>query len=254
MSTDTSSIDQFTYRPERIQPGTVYHYLKSNIDGSYPARIVIYVRDPKHLEVLKFEEHGMDAALVHAHMDWKTFSADRFESWWLTADGQHRPQATLSSSYEDCSFTISWQGRNDTVHIGHYPVHVYNFDLISLNLILPHWKYPEGKVTVGILQPNFDPNPDSMIKYEGTIQILYQGDEEHNDTLCRKYSIGGEGLKDQHGVMWVSKKNEMIEDVEIPIADNPDWHDFKLQFVDREHMDTQTWADFMNAEIQSLKS
>lgn len=88
MSENHSSIEQFLYRPELVEAGTVYHYIKSNIDGSYPARIFIYVLDHDHLEVLKFEEHGMGAALVKAHMDWKIFSADQFESWWLTADGK----------------------------------------------------------------------------------------------------------------------------------------------------------------------
>src|SRR4026207_628624 len=95
----TSSIDAFTYRPELIEIGTVYHYIKSNIDGSYPARIVIYIRDNDHLEVLKFEAHGRDAAYVTAHMDWRTFSADRLESRIITPDGVRRPQASLSSSY-----------------------------------------------------------------------------------------------------------------------------------------------------------
>lgn len=31
----TFSIDQFVYRPELIEAGTVYHYIKSNMDGSY---------------------------------------------------------------------------------------------------------------------------------------------------------------------------------------------------------------------------
>jgi hypothetical protein len=101
MAETLSSIDQFSYRPELIQAGTVYHYVKSNIDGSYPARIVIYISNHDHLEVLKFEAHGMDAAYITARMDWETFSADRLESWVLTPDGQSAPQASLSSSSED---------------------------------------------------------------------------------------------------------------------------------------------------------
>ena len=250
----TSSIDEFSYRPELIEPGTVYHYIKSNIDGSYPARIFIYVRDNDHLEVLKFEEHGMDAALVTAHMDWETFSADQLESWVLTSDGKRSPQATLSSSFENRTFTISWREREDIIRIGYYPVHIYNFDFISLNYILRHWNNPEGEVAVGILQPNFDPNPDTMIKYEGTVVIKYVGNEERNTQPCRKYSIGGDGLKDHNGVMWVNIEKRIIEDIEIPIPDNPDWDDFKFNFVSSERMDSGQWADFMDAEVKLLKS
>jgi hypothetical protein len=254
MSESTSSIDQFTYRPELIQTGTIYHYIKSNIDGSYPARIMIYIRDRDHLEVIKFEQHGMDAAYVRAHIDWETFSADWIESWILTSDGTRRPQASLSSSYEARIFMSSWRDHRDTVRVDHYPVHIYNFDLISLNYILRHWNHPEEEVLIGILQPNFDPDPDAMMRYEGTVGIRHVGDEVRHAQLCRKYTIGGEGLKGHSGVMWVNFENRIIEDIEIPLADNPDWDDFKFKFVFSGHIDSTQWEEFMEAEVKKLKS
>ena len=250
----TFSVHQFTYRPEFIEVGTIYYYIKSNIDGSYPARIFIYVRDPDHLEVLKFEEHGIDAALVNAHMDWETFSADQLESWVLTPDGGRRWQALLSSSFEDQTFTISWQERKDIIPVGHYPTHIYNFDFISLNYILRHWEDPEGEVTIGILQPDFDPNPETMMKYEGIVLIKYVGSEARNGQSCRKYNIGGEGLKNNNGVMWVNVEKGIIEDIEIPIPDNLDWENFKFKFVSSEYMDPRQWTEFMDAEIMRLKT
>lgn len=250
----TSSLDQFSYRPEFIQPGTVYHYIKSNIDGTYPARIIIYVADHDHLEVWKFEEHSMDAALVKAHMDWTTFSADQLESWVVTRDSNRRPQASLSSSYEDKTFTISWQGRDDVIKVEHYPVHMYNFDFISLNYILHHWTKPEGEVTIGVLQPNFDPDPQTMMKYEGTVSIQYLEEEERNEQRCRKYSIGGEGLKGCSGTMWVNKESAYIQDMEIPIADNPDWENFKFRLTGIEYMNPAQWLAFTETETKKLKA
>ncbi len=254
MADITSSIDQFAYRPELIETGTVYHYVKSNIDGSYPARIFIYVKDNDHLEVLKFEEHGMDAALVHAHLDWATFSADQLESWVLTPDGRRRPQASLSSAFEDRTFTITWQDRKVIIPVGHYPVHIYNFDFISLNYILRHWENPEGEVTIGILQPNFDPNPETMMKYEGTVLIKYVGNKARDGQPCRKYNVGGEGLKNHNGVMWVNTEKRMIQDIESPFPDNPDWESFKFRFISSKHMDSRQWTEFMDAELQKLKA
>jgi hypothetical protein len=249
-----SSVDQFSYRPELIQAGTVYHYIKSNIDGSYPARIVIYVSDHDHLEVLKFEAHGLDAAYVKARMDWETFSADRLESWVLTANGQPTPQASLSSSSEDRTFTITWRERKDVIPVGHYPVHIYNFDFISLNYILRHWNHPTGEVTIGILQPDFDPDPKTMMKYEGAVLLKFIENEERNGTPCRNYSIGGEGLEGYTGIMWVNEEKSIIEDIELPIADNPDWDDFKFKLVTSEHLDSDEWMKFMEAEVRKLKS
>ena len=253
MPATTFSVDRFTYRPELIKPGIVYHYIKSNTDGSYPARIFVHIRDNDYLDVLKLEEHGMDAVLVEAHMDWETFSADRLESWILTPDGKKRPQAFLSASHKDRTFTISWQGQKDVVAVDHFPVHVYNFDFISLNYILRHWNDPEGEVTIGILQPNFDPDPKTLMRYEGTVVISYLADEERGGAASRKYRIGGEGLRGCDGTMWVNKKKGYLEDIEIPIADNPDWKSFKFRLITSEPMDARQWAGFMDAEIRKLK-
>jgi len=254
MTNPTSSIDQFKYQPETIQSGTVYHYIKSNIDGSYPARVYIRVMDTDNLEVWKFEEHNVDAAHVSAHMDWKTFSADKIESWVVTSDGNRRYQAKLTSSQADNSFTIHWRGRADTIQVGHYPVHVYNFDFISLNLSLRYWVKPESVVTIGIIQPDFNPKPDTLVKYEGTVTIHYVGDEHRHNKACRKYTIVGHAFQGQQGLRWVDRSAGHIEDMEIPVPDNPAWEDFKFELFSINRMDRETWDTFLYSEIKKLKA
>ena len=253
MTRATDSLHAFSYQPQLIEAGSCYQYIKSNIDGSYPARVFVFIVDSEHLEVLKLEAHGIDAALVKAHMDWDTFSADRLQSWVLTPDGAQKPQASLSSSHRDQAFTITWQGRSETVRVGHYPVHVYNFDFISLNLILPHWTHPEGNVPIGVLQPNFDPDPPTMMRYEGTVDIQYLDDEPRDGTPCRKYRIGGVGLKHHEGFIWVNQQKGYIEDMEIPTPDNPDWQDFKFRLISSDRMDPGQWADFVSGEVNNLR-
>jgi hypothetical protein len=109
-------------------------------------------------------------------------------------------------------------------------------------------------VAIGILQPNFDPNPETMIKYEGTVLLKYLQSEEHNGQPCRKYDVGGEGLKGCFGTMWVNIEKRMIEDLELPIADNPDTDTFKFKFVMSEQMTPQQWEEFTESEIKQLKT
>ena len=54
--------------------------------------------------------------------------------------------------------------------------------------------------------------------------------------------------------MWVNEEKAIIEDIEIPIADNPDWDDFKFKLVTSEHLDVDEWTKFMEAEVKKLKS
>ena len=159
----------------------------------------------------------------------------------------------MSTSRADRSFHIRRRDRVDSILVGHTPIHVYNFDFISLNIALRHWRTPEGEVTLGILQPNFDPDSETLLKYEGTVTLRYVCDEERHGQLCRKYEIGGKGLRNSTGMIWVSRSKEHIDDVEIPIADNPDWNDFKFRLISVALMDESSWKQFLRSEIQKLE-
>lgn len=248
----TSTIDQFNFQPHTIKTGAVYHYTKSNLNGSYPARVYLRVMDEATLDVWKFEAHNVDAAHITAHMDWRSFSVDRIHSWVVTRNGMQREQAVLTSSYEDTSVSVTLGGRSETVQIGHYPVHLYNFDFLSLNFILRHWSAPLGAVEIGVLQPNFDPQVDGLIQYEGTVTIRYIGEEVRNDHPCRKYSIGGRGLQDKTGLIWLDREAMYTVDMEIPVPDNPDWDSFKFQLVSLDWLEKEAWDKFIEDEIHKL--
>ena len=249
----TSSTSQFKYDPELLQIGTTYHYVKSNLDGGDPARVYIRVRDAKNLDVWKFESHNEDAVYVTARMDWESFSADRIQSWVVTSDGYKREQASMKSSFADSSFTASIRGQTETIQTGHYPVHVYNFDFISLNLTLRYWVAPQGEIEIGVIQPSFDTNANGTIKYEGTVLIKYLADEMRGDVMCRKYSIGGAGLQNKSGMLWLDRARMYVVDMEIPVPDNPSWNDFKFNLVSAKHMDEQAWIQFLDGEIQKME-
>lgn len=76
-----SSVNKFRFRPSRVTVGTVYHYLKTNIDGTHPEYISQYIASRDRLEVFKFHPKGKRAALVTADMDWRIFTTRRLESW-----------------------------------------------------------------------------------------------------------------------------------------------------------------------------
>jgi len=250
----TSSVSQFKYNPDLIQTGTMYYYVKSNLDGTNPARVYIRVRDAKNLDVWKFEKHNVDAAYVTAHMDWNSFSADQIQSWVVTSGGTKREQASMRSSYPDSSFTVSFRGQTEAIQTGHYPVHVYNFDFISLNFILCHWLEPQGETEIGVIQPNFDPSVNGMIKYEGTVAIRYLADEARNGFACKKYSIGGAGLNNKSGIFWLDKEHMHVVDMEIPASNNPSWKDFKFNLVSAQYMNEQAWIQLLDGEIQKMET
>jgi hypothetical protein len=98
---------KFAYRPERVAVGTVYHYLKSNADGSHPLHVALYVAGPDRLESLKYQEERKTAWLVIANLDWSIFSANHLQTWQLSPDGRRKAVAELTFRNADSSAKLS---------------------------------------------------------------------------------------------------------------------------------------------------
>ena len=91
----TTECERFAFDPTTIDVGTVYHYTKSNIDGSQAIDVTVYVASESDLEVLKIEADGSGGAYVTANMNWRTFSPSSLLSWFFLTNGQLSFQARL---------------------------------------------------------------------------------------------------------------------------------------------------------------
>ena len=68
-------------------PGTAIHYVKSNLDGSKPSLVTMYIASPDEIEVSKSEKEVSDSADIRAHIDLSRLTADHLDAGVLTADG-----------------------------------------------------------------------------------------------------------------------------------------------------------------------
>jgi hypothetical protein len=241
-------VKKFRYQPKKISVGTVYHYVKTNIDGTHPEQISIYVAAPDRIESFKFHPQGERAGLVIATMDWTNFSVKRLQSWQVFAGGEKKLFATLTYTNGEATVSIPATGKPDEkTAIKHLPFHVYNFDLASLNFAFRHLVNPHATFTIGIADPTFKESP--LFAYKGEVQIEYVSEEQRNGALCRKYKIDGRGLENRGGFIWVNKAKEHVEDMEIALPDNPDWQTFKFLLKRIEQMAPAQWETFIKAQF-----
>lgn len=242
---------EFRFRPERVRVGHVYHYLKTNIDGTKPERVSIYVAARDRIESFKYHPpRAGRAGLVIARLDWKIFSATRLESWQVWKD-ERKLFATLDYDSADSSVTVSIPATGrppERVRVEHLPFHVYNFDLASLNFAFPHLARPRGAFTVGIADPTFK-ETGPLFHYRGEARVAYAGDERRNGVACRKYRIDGRGLEGRGGWLWVNKRLGHVEDIEIDLPDNPEWQSFKFRLTRTERMTRARWEQFIKAQF-----
>ncbi|MGB7921953.1 MAG: hypothetical protein WCF57_01780 [Pyrinomonadaceae bacterium] len=250
-ATAQSSTSKFRYRPEKIVVGTVYHYLKTNIDGTEPEHVSQYVASRERLEAFKFHPKGERAALVTADMDWSIFSAKRLESWQVYASGERKLFATLAYLGAEKAVEVSipsMRKANEKSAIKYLPFHVYNFDLGSLNFAFRHLTNPRGSFMVGLADPTFK-DEGALFGYRGEVTVDYAGEEMRQGARCRKYRIDGAGLENRGGNIWVNKSKGHIEDMEILLPDNPNWQSFKFRLTGTQQMSRAEWEAFMKKQF-----
>ena len=248
-----SDIDHFEYHPERIEVGTLYLYIKSNHDGTKPARVWVYVATREHLEVLKWEENGTDFAFVTADMDWDIFSPNHLSSWVLMNSGRLRWQAHMSLDTATDVIT-AWvpSSEGDTTTVRHYPVHVYNFDFISFNYIFRHLKDPEKPFEIGIVEPTWDLSK-GIFQYQGKVSVEYQRNEKRNGAECRVYRVGGPGMNNEFGTIWVDEAKGHFVDVVHAWRDNPDWNNFKFELQSIDVLTLPEWHIFIETQRETMR-
>ena len=241
----------FRYQPGKIEAGIVYHYLKTNIDGTEPEHISIYIASNTQIEAFKFHPKGNRAALVIATIDWSTFSAEKLVSWQVYADKEKALVATLNylprSREVEVAIPLMNKGP-ERVAIKALPFHVYNFDLTSLNFAFRHLVNPTKPFTIGISDPTFsDEGP--LFSYRGEVEISFLGEEVRDGELCRKYRIDGPGLQNRGGTIWVNKRGGHFQDLEIALPDNPSWQSFKFKLQKTEKLSKVQWEQFQKAQF-----
>jgi hypothetical protein len=240
-------IGKFRFAKSRSLAGTTLHYVKTNIDGSYPEYISQFFADDSTMEAFKFHPTAFPAALVVAKMDWTSFSAAGLYSYRINSKTERPLFATIAFDRSRRISEVSIPTMRKEVEKFSIPlflIHVYNFDLGSLNFSFPHLKDPEGSFVVGIADPIFsDSKP--LAEYKGPVNVKFVANERRNGVEVRKYSIDGSGLQNRGGFIWTNRKTGWIEDIEIDLPDNPDWKSFKLKLIKAEQMTRPQWEKYI---------
>ena len=258
-STQTSTMSQFSYQPERIQVGTLYHYEKANLDDSNPAQIYIYVASKDELEVVKVETGSHALAYVTAQMDWSIFSAMRIDSWNIFPDGTLRTQAKSVLLEDEPTYVVQVGEAQFPTTITHFPFHNYNFDFTSLNFAFRHLVNPDADVRIAVVEPDWGKvmtlmqqedgvsgEHNDILVNRGLLELIFQGDEMCNGQLCRKYRLDGPGLLNNEGYLWVHKTDGHFVKFAHPHPDNPQWSSFQLTLQSTSKLSAEAWQHFID--------
>lgn len=255
-----SSLSDYEFKPARAPVGQVVHYLKSNLDGSKRLVLSVHFSAPLMMEVLKVEADGQYLALVQAELDPATLSESRMASFNRLESGTPRQQMALAADAQQRRLVAEVANTRMPVTPGHWPAHLYNFDLSGLNATLPHLKNPRRSFEVGIIDPDFaflktkfKPDAgevDGGFVDKGKATFRFVRDEELDEIPCHRFEVGGPAFKNIKGTLWVNAKDGLIERFEHPLPDNPDWKSFKLSRISSRPMNDAEWEAFKAATVR----
>ena len=245
--------DAFRFDAARVPVGTVFHYLKSNQDGSAPEQIALYYAAPDRIEAFKYHPGESPAALVVATLDPGTMSASRLESWQLGSATERMLFATLDHDRATSEVVVEIPVSGlpaERLPVPALPVHVYNFDLASLGWALHHRVDPSQPFTVGLIDPRFAPEPP-LFRWRGEVTIAPAAAAPADEAGVDRYSIGGEGLDGQSGWIVVDRAGGHIVEIDIPVPDHPAWQSFRLLLQRTERMDAASWQAFIEETMRA---
>lgn len=241
------SVAAFRFDAARVPVGRVVHYVKSNLDGSKPALVSVYFAAADRIEVYKSEQGLDDAAEVNAWLDWSTFSIARLEAGVIRADGSREARARVEVE-ADGRLHVRVGDQEQRIAGPAAPFHVYNFDLMSLGAALPHLAAPAAPFAVTIVDPTFGRSP-GLVEDRGAVAFTFVGEEALGGVPCRKYALTGPGLLDRGGALWTRASDGLIERVESPLANNPDWQSFRLERVGEAPMTAEAWETYRRTHV-----
>jgi hypothetical protein len=241
-------LDAFHYRATRVpSPGTVVNYVKSNLDGTKPALVSLYFVDADNIEVFRAEEGVDESTDVLAHLDWKRFIADRLDSGDMGRDGVRRPRAKLTINKDEV--TASYETFEQRLTSNIHPLHVYNFDLMGLNAMLPLLRDPKESFTIGLVEPTFGLS-EGVIELRGKVTATYVGEKTVDGRGAHLFHLAGPGLAKAEASLWIDADDGLIDLVECPLPNHLDWTSYRLaRRGGSQHMSAVEWAAFKKAHV-----
>ena len=247
----SSSLDLYSFdKSATADIGAVYHYEKSNIDGSSKADVWIYIASETRTESFKIYPSTKlqgRSDLVIADYDFKIMSAAEINAYFVNSKGERTLNAkAFTADGKKYEFIIGKQ--KQSVDAGNIPSFNYNFDWCDLGFTYRHIADKKTRFETGVIVPN------SQLKmiYAGKCSFEYRGIENFKGYDCYKYEISGEAFNEKSGNLFADSNTGIIIEINMPLRNNPGYNSFLFTLVDKFNFTNDEWNDFILSETKKV--
>lgn len=243
---------------ERDHVGRIYHYVRSNVDGSDPEDVYVFRKRIDHIQVYKAKSKCTNAAFVTADLDMKKGYATKIVGGRLTKQGLQEKFAFLDydAAKKTINARIELEGREPlkaSVVVEKEPWHLYDFDFASLTVTAPHIENPKGGFSFGLPLVIADPNRPDFLIYLGEAEAVFRQEEKRLGRDALKFSLGGPAFGSFGGNLWLDAKEGHILDVETGFPNHLEYADFKLELRDVDDGGEPEWAKTLREHYEGCK-
>ncbi len=229
----------------------VFHYIRSNGDGSLPEHVVI--RRPSRLEVetFKYVQPGTASAYVTCIMEDDLSGPKRVRSWRLT--GKERKLVAWIDASKQGGFArvkvVPTGEPEESVLLPPNGWHIFNMDLGSLVATLAAAK---GRTFhFSFIEPNLSAVTPVMLDI-GTVTAARMTWESREGRRCRRWELTGGPLKSKRGSIWMTEDGWMVA-ASIPLPNHQGYRDFSMKLVSVSMMTSGQWGSFIRDTVQGRK-
>lgn len=237
-------------------PGRIFHYLRTNIDGTEPEHIRVFLRDATHLEVYKMVEKCTNAALVTAELDLERGYAPHLVGGRLKPNAEHSEFAFLNFNAATNTIKMEIKLPDQTIaeeKKATAPFHIYDFDLASLTVFGPTLTKSRKPIAFDFLLLWPDGKPGDQLRALGRAELVFKAEEARNSRAALRYEAAGPGFAGKGGPIWFDKADGHIIDVEWGIPNHSEYRDFKLKLLDIDNGGSAAWKRVLTAQFEGCK-
>lgn len=218
--------------PPPVTGDQIYHYLRTNRDGSEAEHVVQYRPNRTGIAVYKWVEKCTTAAYVTAEMDSSLRHAARFVAGKVAKDGSQAAFGTLTFDPAGPAMQVEI----DPPGMGHLSERVklngrlnllYDFDFADLNTILQEGRPRDDfAFELPVIWPGAGP---SLFRQLGQLTARHVGYAQHLGRRTVRFDLTVDGPTPSTGTLWIDAKRGFIVEAELGLPNHQEYRDFRLR-------------------------
>ena len=234
--------------------GTIYHYIRSNIDGSDPEQVYVYRAARNRIEIYKAVRRCTEAAFVTAWVNPETGLASMMTGGRLLANARHENFASLDYDGSSGRLDVSAVEDEHTLQgsaIVREPVwHLYDSDLASLSVQTMGLADPRAGFSFGLPVVDLDDPDGNIVHALGRADARFVGEENWHGTPALRFSVGGSALDDGAGPLWIDAERGHLLAAKWGVPNHAGMTDFSIRLAGVEHSGDQGWHDLLTKHFE----